>query len=138
MAGLSYKGRFVEYVENGLKPKPKKGDRIKRQTVRNFRKNPIKAGETLYHYYGMRTKHCKKLGESICVSVNRITIRKTSITIYDPTALPHLRHERLTSKQHLDDFAYADGFTDWEEMRKWWLISHGPECFPFIGQLIKW
>lgn len=59
MAALSYKGQFVDYVEAGLQPTPKKGTRIKRQTIRNLRKHPIKVGETLHHFYGMRTKWCR-------------------------------------------------------------------------------
>lgn len=61
MPALSYKGRFVEYVENGLLNRP---GRVKRQTIRNFRKHPIKEGDTLYHFYAMRTKMCKRLGDS--------------------------------------------------------------------------
>lgn len=146
MAALSYKGRFVEYVENGLNEfsSSKKIVRVKKQTIRNFRKHPIKVGETLYHYYGMRTKWCKKLGESICTSVHKIVIRKKSITILFRG--PDVRAcggkiniaAKLTTKTELDSFAYADGFDDWETMRKWWSITHGENCFPFVGQLIKW
>ncbi len=139
MPALSYKGRFVEYVEAGLKPKPKKGARIKRQTIRNFRKHQIKKGDILYHYYGMRTKWCRKLGESICKSAQAVRIDRDEVTIYDVLENEDLKFNKAhRTTRALNKFAYADGFTNWEEMRKWWVLTHGPDCFPFTGQLIKW
>lgn len=132
MAALSYKGRFVEYVENGLLGRE---GRTKSQTIRNFRKYPIKRGETLYHYYGMRTKHCKKIGESICSSVNKIEITPRGVTIFYEN---HSYHHRIWKKADKDDFAIRDGFANWEEMKRWWVLTHGPNCFPFVGQLIRW
>lgn len=64
MPALSYKGQFVEYVEAGLQNPPPKGKRIKRQTIRNYRKRPFKKGDILYHYFGQRSKWSRKLGIS--------------------------------------------------------------------------
>ena len=132
MAALSYNGRFVEYVENGLLNRP---GRTKSQTIRNFRKYPIKPGETLYHYYAMRTKHCKKLGESVCSAVNKIKIRARDVTVF---ANNHKYHLRIYKQYDLDQFALLDGFANWREMKLWWTITHGADCFPFVGQLIMW
>jgi hypothetical protein len=129
MPALSYKGRFVDYVEAGLQPKRKKGVRIKRQSVRNFRKVPFKKGDTLYHFYGMRTKFCRRLGTSICKSVHRIIINGRAI---------YIGMKEITDVEKLNAFAYDDGFANWEEMKRWWKLTHGPKCFPFVGQLIKW
>jgi hypothetical protein len=133
MPSLSYKGRFVDYVEAGLNENAKPTDRIKRQTIRNFRKYPVKPGDTLYHYYAQRTKWCRKLGESICKSADQITIRANSVRIKHANGV-HI----ITNKGSLDAFAYADGFANWREMIRWWKLTHGPKCFPFTGQLIMW
>lgn len=133
MPALSYKGRFVEYVEAGLKPDREPGERIKKQTIRNFRKYPVKPGDTLYHYFAQRTTFCRKLGESICKSADVITIRERSVTIKYSSGVMVMK-----SKGWLDAFAYADGFANWREMKLWWKLTHGPKCFPFTGQLIMW
>lgn len=122
MAALSFKGRFVELIQQGKK----------KQTIRNFRKYPIKAGETLYLYYGMRTKHCTKIGEEICKSIQKVTISTIGIHIfYDKIPRP----KSLIMIEDVDAFAQADGFKDWEEMKRWWSMTHE---LPFTGQLIKW
>lgn len=163
MPALSYNGRFVEYVENGLTllspqfdgtlasklPRvPKPGGRIKRQTIRGFRKYPFKVGNKLYHYFAQRNaKLCRKLGESICTAVHPIRISRKGIRIYDYTH-DMVKESQFTTitksylyfenREWLDHFAFADGFSCWEEMRKWWVLTHGAKCFPFVGQLIKW
>lgn len=129
MPSLSYKSSFVDFVEEGLKAKTGKGKRIKRQTIRNFRKVPIKKGDTLHHFYGMRTKWCRKLGTSLCKSVHQVIINHRAVFI---------DQKEITSIDDLNAFAYADGFDDWETMKRWWTLTHGEECLPFTGQLIKW
>jgi len=137
MPALSYKGRFVEYVEAGLKPQ-RNGKRIKRQSIRNFRKYPVKPGDTLYHYFAQRTKFCRKLGESICESAEKIIIREKSITFFSRVLGSKPVKCNYRSLVMLDAFAIADGFENWREMKLWWKLTHGPDCFPFVGQLIKW
>lgn len=129
MPSLSYKGRFVEFVEAGLQPRRKKGVRIKRQTIRQLRKVPFKKGDTLYHFYGLRTKFTRRLGTSICKNAPGITINHRVIII---------GMKEIKSPAALDKFAYADGFENWEQMKRWWIQTHGPKCFPFNGQLITW
>lgn len=131
MAALSYKARFAEYVENGLKNRP---GRVKRQTIRNFRKYPIKLGERLFHYYAQRTKQCRKLGESVAKKVNVIKITTRGVTILQN----HQFHTQLRRLKDLNYFAILDGFDSWQEMKRWWKLTHGPDCFPFTGQLIRW
>lgn len=129
MPSLSYKSGFVDAVENGLRAKPKKGERIKKQSIRKFRKIPIKKGDTLYHFFGLRTKWCRRLGTSICKSVHRVIINHRVVFI---------DNKELKSVDELNAFAISDGFLDWEGMRRWWVLRHGKDCFPFVGQLIKW
>lgn len=136
MPSLSYKGRFVEYVEEGLKPKPK--GRVKRQSIRNLRKRLFKKGDTLYHFYGMRTKWCRRLGQSVCEQADLIEIKSKSIFLITQQNELVTVIKKITHPDKLNEFAYADGFESWSDMVRWWKITHGSKCFPFRGQLIKW
>lgn len=42
------------------------------QTIRPPRKHPIKPGDKLYLYTGMRHPGCRKLGEAVCSEVHQI------------------------------------------------------------------
>jgi hypothetical protein len=70
MPAFNYKKQFAELVATGRK----------RQTIRAMRKRPIKVGDKLYHFTGMRTKQCSQLlpEPTICVSVWTIWIYKNS------------------------------------------------------------
>lgn len=141
MAALSYKARFVEFVERGLQTKPTKGQRIKRKTIRNFRKHLIKKGDTLHHFFGMRTKWCRKLGTSTCKSVRTICINHRVVFVAtEQSGYPEWKgnYREITSIEELDKFAQEDGFEGWADMKHFWLVEHGEDCFPFIGQLIEW
>jgi hypothetical protein len=145
MGALSFKARFVDAVKAGLQRK--KGG--KRQSIRNFRKRPLKVGETLYLYYGMRTKWCTKLGVSSVQSRQVIVISETGIIIYDEMpdrknakCSPLLKMARLyDTKAKLNRFARADGFKDFEDMKAFWRSEHGKKkkkVFPYIGSFYKW
>lgn len=66
MPAYSFKLRFVPMIKSGEKS----------QTIRAKRKYQAKPGDKLYLYYGMRTKHCKKIKEEICRNVEEIIIYK--------------------------------------------------------------
>lgn len=109
----------------------------KRQTIRAMRKrgNP-KSGDLLYLYTGARTKACRKLGVVRCGAVTGITITADGVYLEAfggggrlPFAAGWLHDEGLA------EFAQADGFSSWEQMRDWFAAAHG---LPFTGQLIKW
>jgi hypothetical protein len=125
MAALSFKGQFVDRVLDGTK----------RQTIRNFRKYPIKPGETLYLYYGMRTKHCKKLKEVQCLRVFKIKITRKTITVTTSHEGVRTFTVVYSTPFELDRFAQSDGFQDWQQMKRWWTMTH---TLPFTGQLIQW
>jgi len=112
MALLGYKKRFIDPLLSGQKT----------GTIRAFRKIPIVPGERLYHYTGLRTKYCEKIGESTCLTVGTITIYINSgkIDIQYPNNICS-----ITSSEALDDFAMADGFSDWQDMKQFWLDNHG-------------
>ena len=98
MPALNFKKEFWEKVKSGEK----------RQTIRALRKdgrNPH-VGEMLYLYGGMRTKGCQKLGESICISVEQITIEENWNTIIGVNEL---------SLEEMDALHRADGFDSYRD-----------------------
>jgi hypothetical protein len=79
MPAYSYKRQFCEYVKEGTKP----------HTIRGYRKNPAKVGDTLSHYYAMRTKHCTLLRKDTCTAVKTIAITaKGTVVMIDNPQLP--------------------------------------------------
>lgn len=114
MPALSYQKQFAPLVESGQK----------RQTIRARRKRPFKRGDRLYHYTGMRTKSCRKLGESLCTLAVDIVINEMGV-----------RFEEHVSGPDRADIARADGFANFNELLTWFNKTHG---LPFEGQLIRW
>jgi len=116
MPALSFQKRFAAAVENGEK----------RQTFRKRRKRPIRAGDTLCMFTGMRTKQCRRLRTEIC----------TKITPVEITFLGTLVLAGVTqTAREAQRFARADGFEDYGEMLKWVVRTHG---LPFVGDVIYW
>jgi hypothetical protein len=141
MGALSFKSRFVDKVEAGLRNE--KGG--KRQSIRNFRKRAIKVGEMIYLYYAMRTKQCRKLGEAKCISVDIIVIDEHQILIHDgwfDFENKELHWGNMKNKystpEELQAFAQDDGFTTFSEMKMWWRATHGVDSIPYTGNLYKW
>jgi hypothetical protein len=112
----NFQARFAGKVEAGTK----------RQTIRARRKDgrTPKVGETIRHYTGMRTKNCRLLCDAVIESVDHIVIDHHGVWINGDLLGPDLK-----------EFAIADGFENWLEMRDWFLKTHGPD---FWGWLIKW
>lgn len=85
MPALPFQPKLKPAILNGTKP----------GTVRQVRlKNPIKPGDTLYHFTGMRTKKCKKFHTNKCVAVFDIHIDciHRSITIEGVKLVPIVAH----------------------------------------------
>lgn len=130
---LNFQGRFVDPIENDLK----------HHTLRNFRKYPIHPGDTLYLYTGLRTANSRKLGEAKCIEVRHVIIKKDSIALRMQLTLAedgenvntHYKVDRFFTIDELNAFAISDGFSDWNDMKKWWTTTHG---LPWNGQMIKW
>lgn len=144
MPAYSYKERFVPFIL----------DLSKDQTIRKRRKKGFaKVGNTLYHYQGLRTRFCRKLGESICSDVKTIIIKKNGAIIIfegrlsDQQCKKALRGNQMGNKMSeaaADLLAYRDGFRNEEKiyptshyslMIRWWKQTHS---LPFIGDLIRW
>lgn len=100
----------------------------KKQTIRQTRKSPIKPGDKLFMYVGLRTKHCRKIGEAICSEIGKIQIQEMTAWVFTKTL-------GWQSIRLLDQFAQNDGFDNWKKMRDFFKKQYG---FPFKGILIKW
>lgn len=116
MVAYNFQARFADAVQSG----------VKRQTIRAPRTTRhAKAGEPIQLYTGLRTKQTRKLvtPDPVCELSTYCAIREDGITLGNHPVV------------NIDDFARADGFKDFEDMKAWFREAHG---LPFIGQLIKW
>lgn len=124
MPALNYIARLAPLVESGAKL----------QTIRAPRKVPINPGDTLYHFTGMRTKDCRRLGVSTCASALGIDIIRTpkikAVFLQVGTGGGQYR----MSNTEIADLAQKDGFPDTASFWAWFtnLSTH------FTGNLIKW
>lgn len=116
MPSLSYKEQFIMPVKSGRK----------KHTIRAKRKKPIKVGDTLYMFYGMRTKYCTRIGQAVCTKVEQITIYQNGLC--------YVNGKRLTLRDR-DDLAYRDGFENYFEMLGFWIDNN---TLPFKGDIIHW
>lgn len=127
MPAYSFKERFVPLILDGSK----------RQTIRKKRKGQAKPGSTLYLYFGLRTKWCKKLKEVECKDVKEIVITKEGYVYIDGKKLTILQKDAL---------AFLDGFRNdsalftspancFQIMFRWWNQTHS---LPFKGDIIYW
>jgi hypothetical protein len=153
MPAYSFKGQFVPYVEEGSKP----------HTIRNRRKYPVKIGDTLYLYFGLRTKYVRKLREEICTDVRSISIsERFGIVLYTRLldrheldlarknsvhqSLPILFYNTSPGNISTDRFAWRDGFRpegttihkpdgSFDLMLRFWKQTHE---LPWAGDIIYW
>lgn len=122
MPAYSFKERFVPLILSGEK----------RQTIRQKRKGQAKPGSILYLYYGMRTKWCKKLKETICSGVKEIIIDKKGNVFIEGKKLNGVQKILLA---HDDGFRPEDLCDAWTVMFRWWNQTHS---LPFKGDIIYW
>ena len=127
MPAYSFQERFIPFLL----------DESKRQTVRKERARTAgyaRQGSTIYLYYGMRTKYCRKIGEGICTEVWPITITEDSVYVSG------------LKLDHPDLFAWCDGFRPegttisnpsgaFDLMLRFWRQTHE---LPFQGVVIFW
>lgn len=115
---LNFQKQFADAVKSGSKS----------QTIRAPRKHPIKRGDTLYLYTGLRTKNAELLRKVECESVSEITISNHRVDFVGGFFW-------LSGRDSLESFAINDGFKNWVEMIEWFDKTHG---LPFKGTLIEW
>jgi len=147
MPAYSFQERFVPMVLDGSKDCTIRGRRSK-----GF----AKPGDTLYHYFGMRTKWCRKLREEKCTAVHTIIIEKDSIITIPrrltdqeiaDTPWNDIKEElQVLSTKEMNLLAWRDGFRPegstadnpkgaWQLMKEFWMETH---TLPFIGDHIYW
>jgi len=118
MPAYNFKGQFAAAVESGTKP----------HTIREVRKRPTRAGDTLFLYTGMRTSVCRLLRVATCTQVTPIKIHAglCPAVILGNTHMP---------AADVDALAKRDGFADVEAFFNFFKRTYG-ECFQ--GELIEW
>jgi hypothetical protein len=131
MPSLNFKKRFVQAIENGIderagRRRRHRGVESKTQTIRAERKQPIKKGDTLHLFVGLRTKGCRKLGVVECLGTAGVYLDQDGVRI----------DGRELSELECDAFAQRDGFKDFYDMVDFFSAEHG---LPFEGgSLIQW
>ena len=130
MVAYSFKKRFGPPILAGTKA----------QTIRADRKRHASPDELVQLFTGMRTRQCRRLGETLCLWVEPIRIelprarRVPEVLIFDPAGAL-ARH--IHTPDGLRDFARADGFADFDELHAFWRAEH-PSVDTFHGVLIRW
>lgn len=119
---LGFKDEFAAHIESGRKP----------HTIRKRRdKNPIKRGQTLHLYTGLRRPGTKLILATVCEDVCNISISRRACIMSGPRFMN--RTERL-DKDHREKFARADGFNSYAELVQFL----GADTQTFKGVLIWW
>lgn len=117
MALLNFKKQFVPKIESGEKT----------HTIRATRKTPIRAGETLHLYTGLRQKGTRLLMRVPCTRVQPIrieTVRDGAVMAIDG---------QWYTQSECQQVAIRDGFANWDEM-----VAFFADRLPFTGQIIHW
>ena len=133
MPSLNFKADFIPFIL----------DRSKPHTIRQERKHPIKVGDTLYLYYGLRTKSVCLIGTAMCIDVQKINIYPGNKVLLDEVWLNDDQVERLARR---DGFSATSDFFHFFEQTYalptsnmcliWWKVGdlkiHKPiyEVFP--------
>jgi hypothetical protein len=116
---LNFKEQFAAAVKSGRK----------RQTIRKRRKNPIRVGDTLAFWTGLRTKGARPLrSPARCKSLTRIAMCEAG------AVLGRRRWLSLKSKT-LRDLARMDGFATPDEMIEFFKDLYG---LPVFLNIIRW
>lgn len=124
MPALNFKTRFANLVVLGLKP----------HTIRAPRKVPLKVGDILYLYTGMRTKACRRLAVARCSAVSpiQITSRQRRVNVCEGAQLYPVG---TLSRDWIGTLAVRDGFDSPDEF---FAFFDQPRGRSFFGSLIEW
>jgi hypothetical protein len=115
---LNFKPQFVEPIRRGRKL----------HTIRATRKIPVRPGDNLYLFTGLRHKGAARIlaDPVVCSRVESIEINAQTTSMVTVGGVPLDYSER-------EALAIADGFSGWEEMLAFW-----EGRLPFVGQIIHW
>ena len=128
MVAYSFKKQFGPQILAGTKA----------QTIRADRKRHARTGEMVQLFTGMRTRQCRRLGESQCVEVLPV---RFAFSKRGAAELMQVGERYLVTSAQMNAFAQADGFADLEAMAGFWWAEHPPEAgnvLTFEGVLIRW
>lgn len=118
MPALNFKPQFADLVSSGQKT----------QTIRQVRKHPIKVGDSLWLYTGMRTKACRPLADAVVTEVARIEIDFTGGYI--------LVNGKQVGFNAIRRFVKKDGFDSISDFWQFFKKQYNDPIFH--GVLIKW
>ena len=121
---INFSPQFATLVRSGAKT----------QTIRPVRKQPIKPGDTLRLYTGLRTKKCTFLREVICAEVMPCRIDEDDIIVFYVGEWGQNVIEIL-GKRDIRKLVVADGFATHKDFVAWFCSHYG---LPFDGVVIKW
>ncbi len=115
---LNFKRQFAPEIKSGEK----------RSTIRPLRKRPIREGDILYLYVGLRSRNAERLGVEVCTEAERLTITENRDVVLGCRYLTEGEKETL---------AWQDGFRrgPFAAMIRFIEREYG---LPFFGQIIKW
>ena len=126
MPALNFKAQFVPKIQDGTK----------RHTIRATRKVPVKRGDALYLYCGMRHKGAFRILPDAVKCTETQTIQIQSLVggvriVIDGNELAEDEMQRL---------AQADGFENLAAFYHFWQTTHGDAQghVNFAGQIIHW
>ncbi len=100
----------------------------KRQTIRKKRRYPIKQGDKLFLYTGMRQKNCRKLGEAMCLKVIPISINLAALFEVGNETCFFVGHPGDMGNPWPTDWqlslAKNDGFKSWDEFERFFIRGY--------------
>lgn len=126
MPALNFHPRFVDAIRDGSK----------RQTIRAPRRHPIKPGDRLFLFTGMRQANCERVGVASCIRALRVRIEfgDAPRAIVFSTVQPPTVSQTPTT---LAGFAARDGFESWDAFVEFFARAHRGAVV-FEGALIRW
>lgn len=107
------------------------------QTIIPKRKYPIKKGDKLFLYTGMRTNNCKKLGEAVCNEIIPIKFEKTKFWLLAELKTP-IDHY-IFSWDEITSLVRADGFKGYYDFVDFFIKTYNFKTGDFKEfDIIKW
>ena len=124
---LNFKPQFVEPIRSGRK----------HHTIRATRAIPVKRGDNLYLYTGLRHKGAFRIlaDPVVCTQVQIIYIEIDD----NKLEMEIIVDGHILESDEIDRLAIADGFKSFPEFSEFWMKNHGVKGrVDFKGQIIHW
>lgn len=128
MPAINFKKQFADAIREGSKG----------QTIRKRRKYPIKVGDSLTLYTGMRTKKCELLQMTTCTRIRKVLIEEVMDHLTDASDALGYRvfvDGKLLNRKQGTALASVDGFKSLDEFIEFFKRQYG---FPLTAELIEW